>query len=134
MLTVAMRLELGDGESLSSMTDGAAVLFDRMIVEKLQIGVGPPRLLHILQAAPQHPLMTGRTAVDPIEILGPDLLDPAWNRRGVDVTQGSPPRWLGTRLGSTSSRETPPGRRPAAMVPTATTARTSRRMSSRWEI
>ena len=88
MLTVAVRFELGDRKSLSAMTDGAAVFFDWMLVEELELGMGRPGLLHVFQAAPEHPLMAGRTAVHAVEILDPDLLDPARDRRWIDLSQG----------------------------------------------
>ena len=79
-----MGLVFGQRKALPAVTDRAAVVLDRVGLEELEPRMSRPGLLDPFQTLPEHSLMTGRTAVHPIQVFRPDLLDPGGNLRRID--------------------------------------------------
>ena len=76
VLAIAMSVVFRNRKSLTAVTNRAAVFLDRMGGEQFEIRMSGPRLLDVFQPPPEHTLMAGRTSIDPVQVCGPDLLNP----------------------------------------------------------
>jgi hypothetical protein len=84
VVDIAVAIGIRESQPLPPVAGGAPELLHRMLVENLLVGVrARPRLLHILQPSPIDSQMTGGAAIDEVQILDPDLLDPPGKLGGI---------------------------------------------------